>query len=41
MDFREIGWKVVDWINLAEGRDRHGNELFDFHKRRGISWLDE
>jgi hypothetical protein len=22
MDIREIGWKGVDWIHLAQGRDR-------------------
>jgi hypothetical protein len=21
MDLREIGWKCVDWIHLAQGRD--------------------
>jgi hypothetical protein len=22
MDLREIGWEVVDWIHLAQGRDQ-------------------
>jgi len=22
MDFREIGWEGVDWIHLAQGRDK-------------------
>jgi hypothetical protein len=22
MDLREIGWKVVDWIHLAQDRDK-------------------
>jgi hypothetical protein len=22
MDLREIGWDVVDWINMAEDRDQ-------------------
>jgi hypothetical protein len=22
MDLREIGWRVVDWIDLAEDRDQ-------------------
>jgi hypothetical protein len=24
MDLRDIGWEVVDWIHLANGRDRWG-----------------
>jgi hypothetical protein len=26
---REMGWDVIDWIDLAQGRDqcKHGNEL--------------
>jgi hypothetical protein len=34
MDLEEIGWKGVDWINLAEGTDKweavceHGNKLW-------------
>jgi hypothetical protein len=31
MDLREIGFKRVDWINLAQNKDQcsfeHGNEL--------------
>jgi hypothetical protein len=23
MDLKEIGWKDVDWINLAQNRDRY------------------
>jgi hypothetical protein len=22
MDFREVGWRCVDWIHLAQGRDQ-------------------
>jgi hypothetical protein len=22
MDFREVGWESIDWIDLAQGRDR-------------------
>jgi hypothetical protein len=22
MDFKEIGWEVVDWIHLAQGKDQ-------------------
>jgi hypothetical protein len=22
MDFREVGWEGIDWINLAQDRDR-------------------
>jgi hypothetical protein len=24
MDLREIGWEVMDWINLAQDRDSGG-----------------
>jgi hypothetical protein len=46
MDVREIGFGDVDWINLAQDRDRWRALVnrwwnFAFHKMRGISWLAE
>jgi hypothetical protein len=35
MDLREITWKGVDWMHLAQGRNQ--SRTFVFHKRRGIS----
>jgi hypothetical protein len=32
MDIREIGWKVVHWIHLAEGSDQWC-DVDGFHKR--------
>jgi hypothetical protein len=26
IDLREIGWSIMDWIDLAEGSFEHGNE---------------
>jgi len=45
MDLREIEWDVLDWIHLAQDKNRwlartHEWTLW-FHKRRGISWLAE
>jgi hypothetical protein len=34
MDLREIGWKVLDWMHLAQDRNL-------FYKMRGISCLAE
>jgi hypothetical protein len=42
----EIGWEGVDWIHLAQDRDRWRavvNTVMNIwvHKKRGISWLSE
>jgi hypothetical protein len=42
MDIKEIGWEGVDWINLAQNRDKWRSLVkavlnFGFHKMRGIS----
>jgi hypothetical protein len=39
MDLREIGWEGVDWMHLAQDRDKWQALLntFRFHKRHGIS----
>jgi uncharacterized protein YebE (UPF0316 family) len=46
MDLREIGFGVVDWIHLAQDRDRWRAVVntvtnFGFHKMREISGLAE
>jgi hypothetical protein len=30
MDLREIGWKVVDWVDLAQDRDS-GRDFCDYY----------
>jgi hypothetical protein len=35
MDLREIGWEVVDWIHLAQERDRDRDQLL---KEDSIAW---
>jgi len=42
VDLQEVGWRCMDWIDLAEGRDRWRAFVkavvnFRFHKGRGIS----
>jgi hypothetical protein len=42
MDIREVGWEDMNWIELAQDRDRWRalvNEVMNlrFHKMRGIS----
>jgi hypothetical protein len=46
MDLKEVGWESMDWIYLAQDRDRwralvNAVIYFWFHKMRGISWLAE
>jgi hypothetical protein len=42
MDFQEVGWRAMDWIDLAQNRDRWRAlvnvvmSLSAFHKMRGI-----
>jgi hypothetical protein len=42
MDLREVGWGGMDWINLAQDKDRwralvNAVMNLQFHKMRGIS----
>jgi hypothetical protein len=42
MDFKLVGWDGVDWIEMAQDRDRclalvNAVMNFGFHKMRGIS----
>jgi len=41
MDLKEVGWGDMDWINLAQDRDRWLARIwyciFRFHKMPGIS----
>jgi hypothetical protein len=40
MDLREIGWDGVDWIDLAQDRDEHGDEPSGSIKcREVLEWL--
>ena len=46
IDFLEVGWGSMDWIELAQDRDRwrtlvHAVMNIGFHKVQGISWLAE
>jgi len=46
MDFQEVGWGGMDWIDVAQDRDRWRllwmrKLTFGFQKMRGISWLAE
>jgi hypothetical protein len=46
MDLKEMWWEVVDWMNLAQGRDKWRalmNTILKspFHKRRRNSLLSE
>jgi hypothetical protein len=41
MDLKEIGWKRVDWMHLAQDKDQwwapvNAVMTFGIHKRRGI-----
>jgi hypothetical protein len=45
-DLKEYGWGGMDWIDLAQSRNRWRalvNTLINlgFHRKRGISWLAE
>jgi hypothetical protein len=42
IDLQEVGYGVMDWIELAQDRDRRRALVnvvmsFEFHKKRGIS----
>jgi hypothetical protein len=42
MDLGEVGWRDIEWIDLAQDRDRRQALVkavltFGFHKMRGIS----
>jgi hypothetical protein len=42
MGLKEVGWADMDWIDLAQDRDRwralvNAVMIFGFHKMRGIS----
>jgi predicted CoA-binding protein len=40
MDFQEIGWEGVEWIHMAQNRDKCQALVNTVIKRRpGISWL--
>jgi len=39
MDFREVGWEVVDWIGTSGGPLWTHWWTFRFHRRQGVSWL--
>jgi len=43
MDLREIGWKGVDWIHLAQNRDscEHGNESLSSIKDEFLDYLSD
>ena len=46
MSLKEIGWEGVDWIDLAQDKDKWrplANTVmnFVFHKTRVISWITE
>jgi hypothetical protein len=42
MDLQEVGWEVMDWIDMVHDRDRwralvNAVKTFGFHKTREIS----
>jgi len=40
MNLQEVGWGGMDWISVAQDRDRWRtllNATFGYHKMRGIS----
>jgi hypothetical protein len=44
MDLQDVGWVGMDWIELAQDRDRLLWMRYwtsGFHKMQGISWLAE
>jgi hypothetical protein len=36
MDPKKVGWKSMDWINLAQGRANRGLLILGFDQMRGI-----
>jgi hypothetical protein len=40
MDLREIGWEVVDWMQLAQGRNQWGGGSFEHGNKSSDSIKD-